>query len=116
MRVQVLYFGVLKDVMGQSRRMMEVAEGSSVAELLAVHRRSVAASIWDSVAVAVNQEYARGGDLLKDGDEVALLPPVSGGRGAKQERNAGVLRSAQNDKDFVGGASDGSQDRERYAG
>jgi molybdopterin converting factor subunit 1 len=80
MRVQVLYFGVLKDVMGQSRRMMEVAEGSSVAELLGVHRGLVAASIWDSVAVAVNQEYARGGDVLKDGDEVAMLPPVSGGR------------------------------------
>jgi molybdopterin converting factor small subunit len=29
--------------------------------------------------VAVNQEYARVGDVLKDGDEVALLPPVSGG-------------------------------------
>jgi molybdopterin converting factor subunit 1 len=80
MRVRVLYFGVLKDVMGRGRTVMEVAEGSSVAELLAVHRGLVAASIWDSVAVAVNQEYARGGDILKDGDEVALLPPVSGGR------------------------------------
>jgi molybdopterin converting factor subunit 1 len=79
MRVRVLYFGVLKDVMGQGNTEMEVAEGSSVAELLAVHRGLVAASIWDSVAVAVNQEYARGGDVLKDGDEVALLPPVSGG-------------------------------------
>jgi molybdopterin converting factor small subunit len=38
-----------------------------------------AGSVWDSIAVAVNQEYARAGDVLKDGDEVALLPPVSGG-------------------------------------
>ena len=37
------------------------------------------AGIWQSIAVAVNQEYARGGDVLRDGDEVALLPPVSGG-------------------------------------
>ena len=79
MRVRVLYFGVLKDVVGQSSTMMEVAEGSSVAELLAVHRGLAKASLWDSIAVAVNQEYARVGDLLKDGDEVALLPPVSGG-------------------------------------
>jgi molybdopterin converting factor subunit 1 len=79
MRVRVLYFGVLKDVMGQSGTVMEVAEGASVAELLAVHRGLVAASVWESVAVAVNQEYARAGDMLKDGDEVALLPPVSGG-------------------------------------
>ena len=32
-----------------------------------------------SIAVAVNQEYARAADVLRDGDEVALLPPVSGG-------------------------------------
>jgi molybdopterin converting factor subunit 1 len=85
MRVHVLYFGVLKDLIGRSSAMVEVAEGSCVAELLAVHRGLVAASIWDSVAVAVNQEYARAGDVLKDGDEVALLPPVSGGT---EDRNA----------------------------
>jgi molybdopterin converting factor subunit 1 len=79
MRVRVLYFGVLKDVMGRGSTVMEVAEGSSVAALLAVHRGLAAASVWDSVAVAVNQEYARAGDVLKDEDEVALLPPVSGG-------------------------------------
>jgi len=79
MRVVVLYFGVLKDVVGQSRVVMDLEEGSSVAELLAVHRGLAKASLWDSIAVAVNQEYARVGDLLKDGDEVALLPPVSGG-------------------------------------
>jgi molybdopterin converting factor subunit 1 len=81
MRVRVLYFGVLKDLMGLGSTVMEVAEGSSVAELLAVHRGLAKApgSLWDSIAVAVNQEYARAGDVLKDGDEVALLPPVSGG-------------------------------------
>jgi molybdopterin converting factor subunit 1 len=75
----VLYFGVLKDVMGHRSAVMELAEGASVGELLALHRRSGKASVWDSIAVAVNQEYARVEDVLKDGDEVALLPPVSGG-------------------------------------
>jgi molybdopterin converting factor subunit 1 len=81
MRVRVLYFGVLKDVTGHSRVEMELKDGTSVADLLARHRGSTAAegSIWNSIAVAVNQEYARVGDVLKDGDEVALLPPVSGG-------------------------------------
>jgi molybdopterin converting factor small subunit len=59
MRVNVLYFGVLKDVMGRSSAVMGFA--------------------WDSIAVAVNQEYARADCPLKDEDEVALLPPVSGG-------------------------------------
>lgn len=79
MRIRVLYFGVLKDVMGRSGAEMEFEEGASVAEVLAVHRASAKATVWESVAVAVNQEYARVGDVLKDGDEVALLPPVSGG-------------------------------------
>ena len=81
MRISVLYFGVLKDVMGRSRGEMEMEAGASVAELVAVHRGLAKAAVWDSIAVAVNQEYARAGDVLKDGDEVALLPPVSGGIG-----------------------------------
>ena len=83
MRVRVLYFGVLKDVAGGSRAEMELKEGASVADLLARHRGQGTDSVWDSIAVAVNQEYARAEDVLKDGDEVALLPPVSGGCGVK---------------------------------
>jgi molybdopterin converting factor subunit 1 len=81
MQVRVLYFGVLKDRMGRSETMMEVPKGSSVSEVLALHRGLAKApeALWDSIAVAVNQEYARMGDVLKDGDEVAFLPPVSGG-------------------------------------
>jgi molybdopterin converting factor subunit 1 len=81
MRVCVLYFGVLKDLVGHGRSEMNLADGASVAELLDVHRGLAKGpeTFWDSIAVAVNQEYARAGDVLKDGDEVALLPPVSGG-------------------------------------
>jgi molybdopterin converting factor small subunit len=68
MRVCVLYFGVLKDLVGHSRSEMDLAEGASVAKLLEAHRGLAKGreSLWDSIAVAVNQE-------------VALLPPVSGG-------------------------------------
>jgi molybdopterin converting factor subunit 1 len=79
MQVTVLYFGVLKDVMGKSRAVMELRDEASVADLLELHRVDGRLAVWDSVAVAVNLEYARAGDLLKDGDEVAFLPPVSGG-------------------------------------
>jgi len=79
MRVKVLYFGVLKDLVGYRSREMEVAEGLSVAGLVGLHREMNPAAIWDSIAVAVNQEYAQAEDVLQDGDEVALLPPVSGG-------------------------------------
>ena len=79
MQVCVLYFGVLKDLMGRSRAEIEMAEGASVTGLLLIHRELAPDKIWDAIAVAVNQEYARAGDVLSDGDEVALLPPVSGG-------------------------------------
>jgi molybdopterin converting factor subunit 1 len=81
MRVRVLYFGVLKDAFGRDGEAMELVDGASVADLIAVcrGRYAGAAGVWGSMAVAVNQEYARAGAVLKDGDEVALLPPVSGG-------------------------------------
>jgi molybdopterin converting factor subunit 1 len=81
MRVRVLYFGVLKDVFGRGDEVMELEDGASVADLIAVRRGQGAAGVWDSIAVAVNQEYARAEVVLKNGDEVALLPPVSGGMG-----------------------------------
>jgi molybdopterin converting factor subunit 1 len=120
MRVRVLYFGVLKDVMGRRSVEMELPEGSSLAELLAMHRSSGGAvdSIWDSIAVAVNQEYARVGDVLKDGDEVALLPPVSGGAADNNKSKSEIqgpsrFDFAQCQEDKVLGVDRG---KGRYAG
>lgn len=79
--MRVLYFGILKDVVGHSSLEMELPEGLSVAELVKRHEweKKTSAKVWSSIAVAVNQQYAKPGDVLRDGDEVALLPPVSGG-------------------------------------
>ena len=78
MRVRVLYFGVLKESLGRESEQVELAEGARVADLMARYEDGNAE--WmQSIAVAVNQEYARAVDVLRDGDEVALLPPVSGG-------------------------------------
>jgi molybdopterin converting factor subunit 1 len=82
MRVRVLFFGVLKDVAEKTVETVELPEGATTGDLLS----AVDARIPDiqkylpSVAVAVNQEYAKRGSRLSDGDEVALFPPVSGGR------------------------------------
>lgn len=83
MRVRVLYFGVLKDGFGRESEWLELAEGASVGDLVGGCRGRFAGAPWDSIAVAVNREYARGTDLLREGDEVALLPPVSGGADAR---------------------------------
>jgi molybdopterin synthase catalytic subunit/molybdopterin converting factor small subunit len=83
MRVTVLTFGMLRDLPGQIPDSIDLASGATVADLLA-HCRSAhpePAGVWSSVAVAVNREYAPATHPLSDGDEVALLPPVSGGAG-----------------------------------
>ena len=84
MRVRALYFGVLKDYFGDSAD-VGLPEGASVADLLVQHQ-DLANFKWESIAVAVNQEYASAGTKLKDGDEVALLPPVSGGCCSNKKR------------------------------
>src|SRR6266576_6990124 len=78
MRVRVLYFGVLKESLGRESEFVELAEPACVADLMARYQDK-GAEWMRSIAVAVNQEYARREDVLRDGDEVALLPPVSGG-------------------------------------
>ena len=81
MQIEVVYCGVLKDLFGCQREEVYLAEDDTVAMLLAVlrERLAVETKVWSSLAVAVNDEYASVRKILKDGDEVALLPPVSGG-------------------------------------
>ncbi len=77
MRVRVLYFGVLKDYFGDEAD-VGLPEGATVAALMLQHEDR-ANVLWKSIAVAVNRDYAKLTDRLHEGDEVALLPPVSGG-------------------------------------
>jgi MoaE-MoaD fusion protein len=84
MRVHLLPFGVLKDVV--SLAPLELPEQATVSDLLTVlgeklRDQPIAAQLLPRIAVSVNAEYARPGQTLRDGDEVGLLPPVSGGTG-----------------------------------
>jgi molybdopterin synthase catalytic subunit len=78
MRVRILPFGVLKDWLGSTASNMELPEGATVADLLdrVAGGRSEA---FRGIAVSVNAEYSGVSHVLRDGDEVGLLPPVSGG-------------------------------------
>lgn len=77
MQVRVVPFGVLKDWLGASPAMVELSEGASVAELLG--KLSLPEPALRGIAVSVNAEYAQAAQVLREGDEVGLLPPVSGG-------------------------------------
>jgi len=81
MQVQVLYFGVLKDVLRRNCEQIDLGADASVDDLLSRIRtlQPVSGLPWNSLAIAVNKFYVQRDHLLADGDEVALLPPVSGG-------------------------------------
>ena len=81
MQVRILFFGMLKDLLGRNREELELPEGSAVTDVL-THYESQVPDLkkWlSSVALAVNQQYVGPHTKLKAGDEIALLPPVSGG-------------------------------------
>ncbi len=76
----MLYFGMLKEYFGGEREAIDVAAKSSVEDVLqALRNRVEDVPLWESMAVAVNREYSARSAVLHEGDEVALLPPVSGG-------------------------------------
>ncbi len=81
MRVRVLFFGILKDLAGKSEDSVELPEHASVQDLLAHYTARIPRlkESLSSSALAVNQQYAPIDTTLHSGDEVALLPPVSGG-------------------------------------
>jgi molybdopterin converting factor subunit 1 len=94
MRLRVLFFGMLKDLVGQSSATLDLPESATVGDLLA-HFAAQLPQLKDSLsslAVAVNQHYAGTEIELKSGDEVALLPPVSGGGAEPSPQHSKLIR------------------------
>jgi molybdopterin converting factor subunit 1 len=87
MRVRVLFFGQLKDITGVSQEEAELSEGARVEDLFERYGRRFPklSEFRSSIAASVNQEYAQWRAPLSAGDEVAFLPPVSGGQQAAVE-------------------------------
>src|SRR5271156_4988398 len=95
MRVRVLFFGGLKDLAGKSSDLLELPDGALVRDVLAHYLAQVPGmrELAASLAVAVNQEYAGAETRLKSDDEVALLPPVSGGSEGETPSPSASLRA-----------------------
>src|ERR1700676_4101417 len=81
MRVRVLFFGRLKDIVGRSEEDAELSEGARVEDLFERYGRSFPelTQFRSSVVASVNQEFSEWRAQLTTGDEAAFLPPVSGG-------------------------------------
>ncbi|GMH42240.1 hypothetical protein BSKO_10159 [Bryopsis sp. KO-2023] len=83
MNVRVLFFARGREVSGTSETDIELLEGAdSVAlERHLLEKYPGLSEIWNTCVFARNQEYIKKGDAvpLKDGDEIAVIPPISGG-------------------------------------
>jgi len=82
MRVRVLLFGQLKDIVGRHEESLDLEPGDRLAAVMAHYagRYPKFKGLANSIACSINQEYAQSSAALKEGDEVGLLPPVSGGK------------------------------------
>ncbi len=90
MRIQVLYFAVFREQLGCDAEALEIPTGARVRDAVAAlsELHAPIARLAGRFRVAVNQDFAGDDAELRDGDELALIPPVAGGA----DRHA-VLRS-----------------------
>jgi molybdopterin synthase catalytic subunit/molybdopterin converting factor small subunit len=110
MRVQLLPFGILKDRLSTASR--ELPSEATVGDLLASLRVELGsdfplAQLLGRIAVSVNAEYAHLERVLREGDEVGLLPPVSGGLGEVASIVTYLTDAAIRADELIAAAKDG---------
>lgn len=81
MTIKLKFFAILHDLAGVRESTLALPEGATVAMAVDAIARQfpVIAKHLPRIAFAVNQEYRNRDTVLRDGDEIALIPPVSGG-------------------------------------
>src|SRR3989442_1340343 len=86
MRIKVLFFGVLKDLVGQAEEKIEISDGARLSTVFEhyARRHPRLQDMSGSIVLAQNQEFAPPDAAVCEGDEIAFLPPVSGGAGSTE--------------------------------
>lgn len=80
MVLELLLFGITKDIIGESPFSFEMDDGNTAGDLMkALVNNYPELKDLNSIAIAVNGEYAQSNTVLSSKDEIALIPPVSGG-------------------------------------
>ena len=104
MKITLKLFGSLREAAGASSLPLELAEGTTVAELRTwlSERNPHAEKLGDRLAVSVNLEIAEPDTILRDGDEVAFLPPVAGGDGAAPAKRCTISDDPLDEAEVVG--------------
>jgi molybdopterin converting factor subunit 1 len=81
MKVRLLFFAVLRDIAGMDERELTLAAGTTAAEVWQGLRSTYAklADYTQPPMIAINETYATPDTVLREGDELAFIPPVAGG-------------------------------------
>jgi molybdopterin synthase catalytic subunit/molybdopterin converting factor small subunit len=116
MRVHILPFGILKDAISPAP--LDLSAQATVGDLLILLSEKLrdhpsATGLLPRIAISVNAEYAQPGQILREGDQVGLLPPVSGGNGSSAVEEAkpivtGLTREAIPAEALIAAAKQGS--------
>jgi molybdopterin synthase catalytic subunit/molybdopterin converting factor small subunit len=83
MRVKVLFFGMLKDIVGRMEEQIDLAPGAQLSTIFDHYAGKFPRlrEMAGSIVMARNQEFSALSTAIAEGDEIAFLPPVSGGSG-----------------------------------
>jgi molybdopterin synthase sulfur carrier subunit len=82
MRVRMMYFAAVRDLLGRSEETIELPASVRTVGALAAwlgERDPALGARMSSVRIARNESFAETGDRLEESDEIALIPPVAGG-------------------------------------
>lgn len=81
MQITVRYFAIMREHLGKGVETLDVPDGTTAGEVFVLATKDAPrlAGLHRAVMVMVNEDYAEPDQPLKDGDDVALIPPVSGG-------------------------------------
>ena len=103
MQLRILFFGVLKEFAGRDSDSLVLPDDSTLADVLRHYEKSMPQlrNFSASIAMSINQEYAGPEAKLNSGDEIALLPPVSGGSNQGSSSRAAIVRDKINTSEIL---------------
>ena len=104
MQVHVLFFGILKDIAGRASDSISLPDGATLADVVDHYENRIPElkRMLPSVAISVNQEYSGSEMKLHSNDEIAFLPPVSGGSQDEEHKRVSIVKEKINTQALLG--------------